>query len=333
MHATIVKLIDKAVTTQGLDLLELMHIPRPTTGPISGSVSASPQKNCVLIPQMTMSFMSSELDPHYNLPLNTVVTDLPAKGAIYLSHAWQGAQDAMVNLEITPAVAGFPKVVYIKPGQSSQTFEYTFLNGPIPTGDPNNPDSTVSPSDTSPFTTYLVKASVPPSTTEPCDDWEVTAPVTVQNRVLFVGFYEGTQASGPAAPPYNQSGAAELNADQSKSPYTKVAKTVEVKCEFPYPVAANEQEVEIKMYLLDADRNPHNGSDVLVTFDSATVNLSRPATVKVLLAKLGSAGTTFTLEWRSTGPETNYSSLFFLVLDAGGTYGQAEFWLHVWNWS
>ena len=329
MHATIVKLIDKAVTTRGLDLLDLLHIPRPTTGPIPGSVSANPQKNCVLIPQMTMSFMTSELDPAYPLPLNTVVTDLPAKGMIYLSSAWQGAQDAMVNLEITPAVAGFPKVVYIKPGQSSQTFEYTFVNGPIPTGDPNNPDSTVSPSDTSPFTTYLVRANVPPSNTEPCDDWEVTAPVMVQNRAISTGFQAGTRGAGP---PNNDIGGAQLNADQTKNPGKAVASSVIAKYQFPYPPGAKEaSEVVMKLYLLDADKNPHNGSNVQVTFDSgAKANLSSPATVKVPLA---TDGNTFEVEWLSTGPETNYSSLFFLVLDAGGTYGQSVFWLNVWNWS
>ncbi|MBV8070141.1 MAG: hypothetical protein JO270_09575 [Acidobacteriaceae bacterium] len=325
----ICKLVSKVVTTQGLDLLELMHIPRPSTGPISGSVSANPQKNCVLIPQMTMSFMTSELDPHYPLPINTVVTDLPAKGTIYLSNAWQGAQDATVNLEITPAVAGFPKVVYIKPGESSQTFEYTFINGPIPTGDPNDPDSTVSPSDTSPFTTYLVRANAPPSTTEPCDDWEVTAPVMVQNRAISTGFQDGTRGAGP---PNNVDGGAQLNADQTKSPYTKVENFAIAKYQFPYPPGGKAPaEVEMKLYLLDADKNPHNGSDVSVTFDSgAMVNLSRPATVKVPLAI---PGNTFTVKWLSKGPETNYSSLFFLVLDAGGIYGQSEFWLHVWNWS
>ena len=79
MGFTICKLISEAVTTRGLDLLQLLHIPRPGTGPIPGSVSANPQNNCVLIPQMTMSFMSSELYPAYNLPLNAVVTDLPAR--------------------------------------------------------------------------------------------------------------------------------------------------------------------------------------------------------------------------------------------------------------
>ncbi len=329
MEFDICKLISKSVTTQGLDLLELLHYPRPGTGPISGSVSANPQNNCVLIPQMTMSFMSSELDPHYNLPVNTVVTDLPAKGTIYLSESWQGKEAANVKLEITPAVAGFPQVVYIKPGQTSQTFEYTFLNRPIPTGDPNNPDSTVSPSDASPYATYLVRANVPPSEAEPCADWEVTAPVMVQNRAISTGFQEGTQGAGP---PNNANGGAQLNADQSKNPGKAVAPFVVAKYQFPYPPGAEEANgVEMKMYLLDADKNPHNGSDVMVTFDSGvTANLSRPATVKVPLAL---DGNTFRLEWRSTGPETNYSSLFFLIMDAGGTYGQAVLWLHVWNWS
>ena len=79
-----------------------------------------------------------------------------------MSDPWQGKQAAKVNLAITPDVAGFPKVLSINPGETIQTFEYTFLNGPIPTGDPNDPDSTVSPSDTSPYITYLVTASIPP---------------------------------------------------------------------------------------------------------------------------------------------------------------------------
>ncbi len=329
MGFNICKVISEAVTTRGIDLLFLFSIPRPTTAPISKSVSANPQNNCVLIPQMTMSFRSSELDPHYHLPVNTVVTDLPAKGTIYLSEPWQGKEAAKVNLEITPAVAGFPEIVYINPGQSSQTFEYTFLNGPIPTGNPNNPDSTVSPSDTSPYISYLVRANVPPSEAEPCADWEVTAPVMVQNRAISTGFQDGTQGVGP---PNNANGGAQLNADQGKNPGKAVASFVVAKYQFPYPPGAKPAaDVEMKMYLLDADKNPHNGSDVMVTFDSgATANLSKPSTVKV---PLDLEGNNFRLEWRSTGPETNYSSLFFLILDAGGTYGQAVLWLHLWNWS
>jgi len=329
MQFELCKLISKAVTTQGLDLLQLLGKPRPSTAPISGSVSTNPQNGCILIPQMTMSFMSSELDPGYHLPVNTVVTELAAKGTIFLSDPWQGKQAAKVNIEITPAVPGFPAVAFINPGETFVTFEYTFRNVPIPTGDPNNPDSTVSPSQSSSNLSYLVTASVAPSAAEPCADWEVTAPVMVKNRAIGTGFQEGTPGAGP---PDNAIGGAQLNADQTKKPGNGVTSFVVAKYQFPFPPGAKPvTNVKMNLYLLDADKNPHNGSDVAVTFDSgATANLSGPATVTVPLAI---AGNTFRLEWRSKGPETNYSSLFFLILDAGGTYGQAVLWLNVWNWS
>jgi hypothetical protein len=330
MQFEICKLISKAITTQGVDLLELLHLPRPGTAPIPGSVSTNPQSGCVLIPQMTMSFMSSELDPAYNLPVNTVVTELAAKGAIFLSDPWQGQQPAKVNIEIKPAVPDFPEVAYINPGETFVTFEYTFHNSPIPTGDPNHPDSTASPSRTSSSASYLVTASVPPNEAQPCADWQVTAPVMVQNRAITTGFQDGTLGDGP--PDNAGSGGAKLNVDQTKYPGKAVASFVLAKYQFPYPPGGKPAgNVEMKMYLLDADKNPHNGSNVTVTFDSgATANLSSPATVTVPLAI---PGNTFRLEWRSTGPETKYSSLFFLILDAGFTYGQSVFWLNVWNWS
>jgi hypothetical protein len=274
-----------------------------------------------------MSFVSGP-DPRYHLPANTVVTDVQFKGIIAFEEAWQGPA-ASITIETNPHIDGFPESTKILTGAFNASFAYTFHNNPIPTGDPNNPSSTISPSETSPYATYLVRASLPHDTAHPCADWEVTVPVMVQNRSLQTGFQAGTQAIGPA---YNPQAGAELNADQSKNPGKAVASYVIAKYEFPYaPGSTAANGVQMKMYLLDADRNPHNGSNVIVTFDSgATANLSSPATVKV---PLDLDGNNFRLEWRSTGPETNYSSLFFLILDAGGIYGQSEFWLHIWNWS
>jgi hypothetical protein len=152
----------------------------------------------------------------------------------------------------------------------------------------------------------------------------------VQNRSLITGFQAGTQVNGP---PDNLVAGAELNADQSKNPDKAVASYVVAKYEFPYAKgSAVPNGVEMKVYLLDANRNPHNGSDVVVTFleSGAIAHLSSPDTVTVPLDR---GGNSFKLEWRSTGPETNYSSLFFLIMDAGSIYGQSEFWLRVWNWS
>lgn len=332
LHMIVCKFIDKAFTTRSLNLIELLNLV-PHTDTIHTFVSTNPQNGCVLIPQMTMSFFSGS-DPHYNLPENTVVTDIEFTGVISLSEPWKG-KAGTITIETNPLIKGFPTTATMLPDASTAKFKYTFPNDPIRTGDQSDPDGTVSPSATSPYATYSVTAHIDPNEAQPCDDWTVTVPVKVQNRVLFAGFYRGTQAVPPATPPDNAAGAAELNADQSKAPYTKVENFVVAKYEFPYPESSQPaDQVEIKIYLLDADRNPHNGSDVVVRFDNgATANLSRPDTVKVPLARFGSAGTTFRLEWRSTGPETGYSSLFFLILDAGGTYGQAEFWLHVWNWS
>ncbi|MBV8069159.1 MAG: hypothetical protein JO270_04590 [Acidobacteriaceae bacterium] len=329
---TICKLLDRNIVLYSLDLLELMRLPRPSVT-VAGSVSTDLLTGCALLPQMTLTFMSGP-DPHYPLPDNTVVTDVKFKAFIVFGAPWEGKDNVDCMIETNPEIKGFPTSVKVRTGASDASFEYMFENGRIPTGDPNNPDSTAPPSATAPYATYVVRASLPPDPSQPCLDWEVTVPVTVLNRSLFTGFYDGTQAMGP---PYNEAaGGAELNADPSKATGgAKVATYVVAKYEFPYaPGSTQANQVDINMYLLDADRNLHKGSDVAVTFDSgATANLSSPATVKVPLAMLGSAGTTFRLEWRSKGPETNYSSLFFLVLNGGGIYGQSEFWLHVWNWS
>jgi hypothetical protein len=323
----ICKLFSKAVTTRSFDLLELMRLPRVGTEVIPGSVSTSIESGCVLIPQMTITFISGA-DPQFHLPANTVVTEVQFKGLIALSEPWQGKEKTEILIETNPPVDGFPTSTTISPGSESASFAYTFPNNPVPTGDPNKPD--VSPSLASPYATYLVTAYIKPNDSQPCDDWQATVPVMVQNRSLITGFQAGTQVNGP---PDNLAAGAELNADQSKNPGKAVASYVVAKYEFPYAEgSAVPNGVEMKVYLLDANRNPHNGSDVVVTFleSGAIAHLSRPDTVTVPLDR---SGNSFKLEWRSTGPETNYSSLFFLIMDAGSIYGQSEFWLRVWNWS
>ena len=78
------------------------------------------------------------------------------------------------------------------------------------------------------------------------------------------------------------------------------------------------------------ERRPHSGSDVWINFAETSAQLSPSVT---LTLPIYTGGVYFFVQWRSMGPQVNYSSRFYLVLDGGDVCGQTEFWLTVWNWS
>ena len=87
----------------------------------------------------------------------------------------------------------------------------------------------------------------------------------VLSWAIGTGFQAGTP--GDADLPIMSSAAAQLNADQTKYPGKAVASFVVAKYQFPYSSGAKPAgNVEMKMYPFDALKNPHNGSNIAVTF-------------------------------------------------------------------
>jgi hypothetical protein len=193
----------------------------------------------------------------------------------------------------------------------------------------NNPGAPISPSASSPFQSFSIRASLP-KTSDPCVDWEVTAPVKVRNRVIQATLLDGTPGDGPV---FSPTGGAQLNASSSQPP-SDVKNVATVKYYFPYePNAIPVTATVLNVYLLNEERQPHINSNVVIRFESgASDNLKRSAAQ--LTVPMPNAGATFTIEWLSFSPHppSNYSNVFYLILDGGCQFGQTEFWLNVWNW-
>jgi hypothetical protein len=314
-------------TGPSLDLLHLLLAQIPTYN-ASGSVSTSIQSGCVLVPRMSIAFSSSASDPDFPPEPNTAVANVSFKGEVFLDDPWNGPP-TQIQIRINPPVAGFPTSCPINTGGKSSQFEYTFGNQCVISGDTNHPGTTISPSASSPYQSFSIRASLPDSS-ESCADWEVTAPVKLRNRVLQATLVEGTAGEGPV---FSPTAGAQLNADPSQPP-GDVGNFAKVKYRFPYapgriPVTAT----VLNVYLVDEERRPHKGSNVRISFESgASASLFNAA--KQVIVPMPDSGATFTIEWLSSSPPPprNYSNVFYLILDAGCEFGQTEFWLNVWNW-
>ncbi|HEX8013082.1 MAG TPA: hypothetical protein VF814_19490 [Casimicrobiaceae bacterium] len=238
-----------------------------------------------------------------------------------------------VSLKTDPSQPNFPTSVSIPSGKSSATFSYTFANRCVPSGDPNNPTATQSPSPTSPIYTVNVVASATLSPAPTCGSSQVgvTTAVKVTNKVitLNLALSSGGDTPGPAPVWANQTtGGATLNADPSlPAGGTNAPNTAFI--DLSFPGSAPSDVVPVKLTLLDENRQEHATSQLLMGFErdpvltvlgpAQTVSIHIPNTIQVL--------------WSSKGPAVNYSNRFILVVDAGCNYGQTEFWLDVWNWS
>ncbi len=323
------KLFDVGKTIGSLDLLRLLNLPVPPHE-VAGSVSSNVQSGCILIPQMTIRFVSGDSDPNFPPQLNTVVTEVPFLTTVELDEAWAGPNNTTVAIAIEPAAAGFPSSATINRGEKQVSVKYTFGNKCITSGNSKGPPTSMPPNAISPYQSYLVRATIDSDNAQPCDDWEITAPLKVQNRTLVMTLGHGAGGEGPA---YQPEAGGQINADKTKEPLD-IPDVLQVKYFFPYPPGVPPGLASVKLSLLTAERTPHLGSQVRITFDSGVVaNLAQPVTVAVPLAVSSSSSRTFTVEWLSKGPDVNYSSLFILVMNAGCQFGEAEFWLSVWNWS
>jgi hypothetical protein len=314
-------------TGPSLNLLHLLLAQVPTYA-ASGSVSTNIQSGCVLVPRMSIAFSSSGSDPNFPPEPNTAVADVSFKGEVFLDDPWDDPP-TQIQIRINPPVAGFPTSCPINTGDKSSQFEHTFGNQCVISGDMNHPGVTISPSPSSPYQSFSIRASLPNSS-RPCADWEVTAPVKLRNRILQATLVDGTAGDGPV---FSPTAGAQLNADPSQPP-GDVKNFATVKYLFPYaPGAIPVTATVLNVYLVDEERRPHKNSNVVIRFDSgASASLFNAA--KQLIVPMPNAGATFRIEWLSSSPPPprNYSNLFYLILDAGCQFGQTEFWLNVWNW-
>ena len=263
----------------------------------------------------------------FGVPLNTVVSGVDFICTVFLNLPWGGGPTNM-TVAASPSLPGFPLSVPVGTGDSTVTFKYSIPNQCVLAGDPNRPEAKVSPSAISPYQSYLVTATLPQNPAQPCLDYEVTGPVKLFNRTLTTAWVGGTPE---IAPIWNPDAGATLNANPAYPP-ANTSNSARVGYSFPFVPGETGGNVPMTVTLYDDQRRPHAGSDVWITFDSGpSARLSPSAQLSVPLP-LNTKGF-FTIQWRSSGPEVNYSALFYLVLDGLCAYGQTEFWLDVWNWS
>lgn len=286
---------------------------------MSGSVSTlleSPSLSCVLVPELMVKFSE---DP--------ILTGTPVTVTVSVASPYIGPVDVAIATD--PPMPGFPTAVSIPSGQHSTSFTYTFADRCIPSGDPNDPTATESASPTSPTYTVNVtcKATLSPPPTCGSSDISVITAINVLDNVIALALASGTV--GPAPPWADQStGGATINADPSLPAGDANASNtafVNVRLSRNAPTDA----VPVRFTLLDEQRQPHPTSALEVFFERDPVS-----------AVLGPANTlsihlpnTIQMRWASKGPQVNYSNRFILVVDAGCSYGQSEFWLDLWNWS
>jgi hypothetical protein len=320
-RVTMAKFFNFEVNSASLDLGYLLFGTPESDRSVrmSSSVSTGVEGGCVLTPNMTLSFTGPN-------PPNFQTGEL-LKGTVTLPQ-YESSSAATVALEIEPAVAGFPVSTTIPAGSESAPFYFTFQNQCLATGNPNDPSETEPPGPLSPLQTYTVRARLQSPSNNPCSDYEVEAALNTANRYLRC--QKGSFSSPGTAPPWDSLAGTSINADPTL-PGSGLS-AAGVSCWFPYldtePIAT----VPMKFTLLDENRLPHTGSNVVISVNGTNVSLNPSASAAVTLSRsYGSSG--FTVHWYSKGPHTGYSNRFYLIVNAGCQYGQTEFWLDVWNWS
>ena len=324
-RASVSKFFNFEVNTQSLDLIYLLTgIPESDrAGNIPNSVSTSVEGGCVLTPNMTLTFTGSNN--------RSLQTGEPVKGTINLPQ-YQSSQDATVALSIEPEVDGFPDSVTIPAGSQSASFNFTFQNGCMATGNRNDPSETAPPSPISPLQSYNVSAVLKSPSNNPCSDYEVDVPLTIEERFIRCQAPPNLYKPAPA-PPWDSLAGARINADPSlPSGGIQALPVAAASCWFPYLPNEPTVTVPVTFTLLDENREPHEGKDVRLHLGGKFVPLKPSVTGRVTLER-SRVGVAFSVFWHSKGPHTGYSNRFYLIVDAGCKYGQTEYWLDVWNWS
>ena len=319
---SLMKVFSIQVNTGSLDLLNLLNLKVPPRA-VEGSVSTEVATSCILTPQMSIAF---SVAGNPSVPPNTVIAGLVFSCEIFLSEPWAGPP-TNIALSISPPISGFPSSVPLATGRAVAIFKHTIPNQYVIAGIPGNIGAEIPPSSTSPYQSYLVTATIPPNDLQPCFDWEVTAPLMLMNRVLTARRVYGTPGDGPV---WNPSyGGAQVNANPDYAPQN-VPNGVDAYYLFGALPGQTPTQTPITITLYNDERHPHSGSDVWISFGDKSAQLSPSAT---LTLPIYTGGVYFFVQWRSMGPQVNYSSRFYLVLDGGDVCGQTEFWLTVWNWS
>jgi hypothetical protein len=322
-YLSVCKVFSVSLNTASLDLLTLLNIPIPTLPTATGSVSTLVASGCVLIPALGMTFASAQPDPTDN---SLMLAGVPSLLEILLTEAW-GGPDTTIQITIDPPVDGFPTSLPLSHGATGAETIFTFQNQCVYSGDVNNPGAKQSPSFTSPYQSFSVTATIVANPSEPCQDLEITVPIRLKNAVIGTKLPSGSRGDGPV---WNAGyGGAQLNADPSVSPQD-IPNYAEVQYFFPYrPGQTPASSAPVTVTLYDEQRNLHAGSNVRITFDSgASAVLSPSAQLSIPIPETPQ---NFRIEWLSPGPHYNFSNRFYLVIDAGCSFGQTEFWLSVWN--
>lgn len=321
---SVCKLFSLGLTVPSLDLLNMLGLPRPPLSTVTGNVSTDLQSGCVLIPQMTISFSP----PAGQDDIRAGVAFL---GGVYLNDTWQDPSTTIM-LTIDPAVPDFPSSVPLDKGANSAQFVYTFPNRCLPSGDPEDPTSTLAPTPIAPYSTYSVKASIP-SANSGCRDYEVTGALKVLNNVIVVNNLDSTPGDAPA---WNTKGGVQLNGDTTQAPLN-VSNFAYCLYSFNYPNGQAPGSATVKLALYDDQRQLNVTSHVRLLFPNsnkvATISPTNPTPTVSVPIPPSTAPQQITVEWLSPGPHVNYSTRFYLTFDAGCEYGRTEFWLNVWNWS
>ena len=325
INISVCKLFSLGVAVPSLDLLNLLGLPRPSLPAVPGDVSTDLTKPpyCVLIPLMTISFSP----PTGQDDIRAGVVFL---GTVSLDDTWQDPS-TNVALTIDPPAPDFPSSVPLEKGASVAQFLYTFPNRCLPSGDPEDPTSTLAPTPIAPYSTYSVKASIP-SASSGCRVYEVTGALKVLNNVIIVKLLQGVAGD---APDWNEGAGAQLNGDPTQAPLD-VPNYVVCEYVFNYPNGQAPGSATVKLALYDDQRRPHVTSTVRISFSSgasATISAANPTPAVSVPIPPNTAPGSFRVEWLSPGSHVNYSTRFYLTMDAGCAYGRTEFWLNVWNWS
>jgi hypothetical protein len=327
---TVAKLFNFEVNSPSLDLSNLLYSTPESQRSVHqvGSVATSVQGGCLLTPNVTLDLIGP----------NGSVSNLQAgelmKGTAALSSSFQGSTPGIIMINIEPPVDGFPSTTTIQPGSNfSAPFYFAFSNQCLLTGDPAHPLATAPPSPTSPVQTYSIRATLAAQSGDPCSDHEVTVPLNVKNR--FLRLQRNFAAVGPS-PPWDPLAGAQINADSALPP-ANVVNFIGLSCWFPYVQGESPSSIPIKFTLLDENRMPHVGSEVVIAAPALSANsvtLSPSATLNVTPgASNVPLSPTLSVQWNSKGPHNEYANRFFLIADGGCKFGQTEFWLDVWNWS
>jgi hypothetical protein len=327
----VAKFFNIEVNSVSLDLSYLLtgirqHLNLP---PVERSVSTGVQGSCVLTPNMTLAFEASSGNR------TNLTTGQRLRGTVRLP-GFRSAKNAHVTIEIEPPVSGFPTTVTIPAGGNSASFEYTFQNQCLSTGNRNNLSEVAPPSPVTPLETYTVSARLASDdeVTNGCTDYHVQAPLNIEERYIRCQ-RSNTTIAGPA-PPWDRLAGATINANPSLPGGGSKSDSATFSLWFPYLGSEPDARVPVTFTLLDENRQPYARSNVqIVSFQGLPPTTLKPsATGTLSLARSpGGALAGVNVAWKSTGPATGYANRFYLIVNAGCRYGQTEFWLNVWNWS